>query len=446
MDLSKLNHVELPLPNGGLVFVIDTGALIDAESLAMLQALHSRSIDGIKAHLKVLSEKGAGKFIDRFYVGYGHASIGDCGFITIFIEGVSMLVAKAIQDSQLYNGQEASTRYIPFDAQPFIDPEGLREILEGWREVYTSYLSTVQAHVREQNPLREEYDEKDYERAVSARAFDIMRGFLPAGASTNLAWTVNLRHAHDRLDLLRHHPLAEVRVVAETILSALQKAYPNSFGHKRYPDKEAYNAHWMKTKYYFDPSSCDRKVRNRFDYEQLEGWREELSTRPAKCELPKQIAECGGLQFEFPLDFGSFRDIQRQRSVAQRMPRLTPRLGFHSWYLDSLPKSIRDDVKMRSGELIDRVTRAGISPDTAQYYYPMGLLVACRITGDLPAHTYIVELRAQSVVHPTLHEVALWMADELENRFRDFGLKLYVDREVGRFNVKRGKQTIELKN
>ncbi len=446
MDLSKLNHVELPLPNGGLVFVIDTGALIDAESLAMLQALHSRSIDGIKAHLKVLSEKGAGKFIDRFYVGYGHASIGDCGFTTIFIEGVSMLVAKAVQDSQLYNGQEASTRYIPFDKQLFIDPDGYGEVLEGWREMYTRHLPFVQAHVQEQNPFQEGYDEKDYERAVSARAFDIMRGFLPAGASTNLAWTVNLRQAHDRIDLLRHHPLSEVRTMAETMLLALQKAHPNSFGHKRYPEKEAYNANWMKTKYYFDPLSCDRKVRDRFDYEQLEGWREELSTRPAKCELPKQIAECGELQFEFLQDFGSFRDIQRQRSVAQRMPRLTPRHGFHPWYLDSLPQSIRGDIKERCHELIDKVEHAEISPDTAQYYYPMGLLVACRITGDLPAHTYIVELRAQSTVHPTLHETALWMAGELDIRFRDFGLKLYVDKEVGRFNVKRGKQIIELKS
>ena len=62
--------------------------------------------------------------MSQFYVGYGHKSIGDCGSITIFIEGCSMLAAKAIQDTKLYNGQEASTRYIDFSQQAMINPLG----------------------------------------------------------------------------------------------------------------------------------------------------------------------------------------------------------------------------------------------------------------------------------------------------------------------------------
>jgi thymidylate synthase ThyX len=50
--------------------------------------------------------------METFYVGYGHASIADCGSTTIFIEGISILADKAIQDWQLYSGQETSTRYI----------------------------------------------------------------------------------------------------------------------------------------------------------------------------------------------------------------------------------------------------------------------------------------------------------------------------------------------
>ena len=74
-----------------------------------------------KDDLKILEEKGADDFMSKFYVGYGHKSIGDCGSCTIFIEGVSMLAAKAIQDSKLYNGQEASTRYIDFSNQKMIN-------------------------------------------------------------------------------------------------------------------------------------------------------------------------------------------------------------------------------------------------------------------------------------------------------------------------------------
>ena len=83
----------------------------------MLQALHSRSTGGIENHLQVLAEKGADNFMSKFYVGYGHKSIGDCGSVTVFIEGVSLLVCKAIQDTKLYSGQETSTRYVDFSQQ-----------------------------------------------------------------------------------------------------------------------------------------------------------------------------------------------------------------------------------------------------------------------------------------------------------------------------------------
>ncbi|MDP2594212.1 MAG: hypothetical protein Q8P36_02645, partial [bacterium] len=132
----ELKHSTRNLPGGGFVLVLNTGAVITPEAEAMLQALHSRSVGGIREHLKTLAEKGPEKFMQSFYVGYGHKSIGDCGTGTIFIEGVSMLVAKAIQDWLLYSGQEASTRYIDFSTQKFIDPIGSPEsagLLEAWR-------------------------------------------------------------------------------------------------------------------------------------------------------------------------------------------------------------------------------------------------------------------------------------------------------------------------
>lgn len=84
--MENLNHILKTTPSGVDVFVLDTGAEINAESEAMLQALHSRSTGGIRSHLEVLKKTGSDNFMSRFYVGYGHKSIGDCGSITIFIE------------------------------------------------------------------------------------------------------------------------------------------------------------------------------------------------------------------------------------------------------------------------------------------------------------------------------------------------------------------------
>src|SRR3989344_1423089 len=126
-DLRELKHIRRETPNGGQVYVLDTGAVINAEAEAMLQALHSRSIGGLRHHLDILEEKGADNFMKNFYVGYGHKSIGDCGSTSLFIEGISMLTAKAIQDWPLYSGQESSTRYIDSQVQPFKNPAGTKE-------------------------------------------------------------------------------------------------------------------------------------------------------------------------------------------------------------------------------------------------------------------------------------------------------------------------------
>ncbi len=92
------------------------------ESEAMVQALYSRSPASVVEHLRKVEEVGADQFMGTYYVGYGHRSIGDCGTTTLFIEEVTMLDAKAIQDWPLYRGQEASTRYMDFSKAVIHDP------------------------------------------------------------------------------------------------------------------------------------------------------------------------------------------------------------------------------------------------------------------------------------------------------------------------------------
>ncbi len=276
------------------MLVLNSEAKIDGQAEAMLQALHSRSVGGIKEHLKILQEKGAENFMEKFYVGYGHKSIGDCGSATVFVEGVSMLAVKAIQDWRLYSGQEASTRYVDFSKQKFINPLGNKEgeeILENWRQYYLELQEPVREHIRNQFPRQDGENEKIYEKAVVARAFDIIRSFLPAGAATNVAWRMNFRQFADELMLLRHHPLEEVREVAEKTEAALRKMYPSSFGHERFPHTEEYNEFWMKNKYYHrnDKAEDFKLLYDGIDKKILSEYKEVLEKRPIKTELPQAI-------------------------------------------------------------------------------------------------------------------------------------------------------------
>src|ERR1700679_386043 len=59
---------------------------------------------------------------EQYLVGYGHKSIGDNGSFTFCAEIVSMLAAKAIEQSPLFNGQEMSTRAVDMTKQPVLDP------------------------------------------------------------------------------------------------------------------------------------------------------------------------------------------------------------------------------------------------------------------------------------------------------------------------------------
>ncbi len=447
-NIETLNHQRMSLQNGGKIVVIDPGATLTAEALAMLQALHSRSTGGVDEHLKILAEKGADKFMSTYYVGYGHKSIGDCGMAVVFVEGVSMLAAKAIQDYKLYNGQEASTRYIDFAGQLFINPLETTEgntILENWRTFYLKAVEAMKVELKNRYPLGEGEKEATYDKAIAARAFDITRGFLPAGASTNLAWTGTLRQFADRIAHLRHHPLLEVQEIADVLEDAMIAAYPNSFSveKKRYEATEAYVAETMKYYYYHDNKSPEISiVRDSIDTIALNAYRDIIVNRPAKTELPKWIGCYGEVSLAFTLDFGSFRDIQRHRAVTQRMPLLTVEIGFNTWYLEQLTQELREEALLLIAQQKTAIEQLTSDQHVRQYYLPMGYNISNYLTGDLPSLVYLIEIRATSLVHPTLATKAGLMASLLEEKFSATGLTFHLDSDPGRFNIKRGEHDI----
>ncbi len=124
------------------------------------------------------------------------------------------------------------------------------------------------------------------------------------------------------------------------------------------------------------------------------------------------------------------------------MPLLTSEIGFHDWYLDELT----DDLRSEAESLIEELGKAAqdLTDDAAlrQYYLPMGFKISNYLSGDLPALVYLVELRASSLVHPTLAVQAERMADILRETYSDVDLAVHINSEPGRFDVKRGEADI----
>jgi thymidylate synthase ThyX len=451
-DMSALCHQYVPFGAGaGEVIVLDQGSVITPEAGAMLGALYSRSPASVRNHLEVIAKRGADKFMGTYYVGYGHKSIGDMGTAYVFIENVSLLAAKAVQDFPLYNGQECSTRYIDYGTREFIDPlqsEHSKEMLTRLRAFYLHVLAKMVPILKERYPLQPGEKPDVYEKAIKARAFDIGRAYLPGGASTNLVWSGELRQFADRLPVLRTHPLKEVREIGLAIEKGLFAAYPNSFLTKRYEKTETYLEATNARYAYFDPVEFpDYAVDDsRMNWTELHEFRQALITRPQKIELPYAVRDAGQLRFDYLLDFGSYRDEQRHRALSIRMPLLTIGYGFEKWYLDELTEgSLRREALDFLAWYEDMFDSLGLSPEEKQYLVPIGYRVPVRKTGDLRALVYFVELRATSTVHATLRARAQQVGQTLLEYWGDNGLVLHFDQEPNRFDTKRGTQDIEVK-
>ncbi len=446
-SLNDLHHVHKKTASGISVYIMDTWAVIDSEAEAMLQALHSRSTWGFERHLEVLAEKGADNFMSKFYVGYGHKSIGDCGSITLFIEGVSMLGAKAIQDTKLYNGQEASTRYIDFSQQPILNPlwiEKGTKLQEKQRAFYLSLLDPLEEYIKQQYPCPEGTNPWVYDKTIKAKVFDITRWFLPAGCSTNLARHTTLRQVADRVLQLRHHPQPETVEVANTILEAVLERYPNSFSDKKYEETETYLDKARQSYYYHNPDLKKFLVLyDTINRPQLEKYREVFDERPNnKTELPTYLDLIGTVTVEFLLDYGSFRDLQRHRAPYQRMPLLTTELWFNEWYLTSLSPELKNLALQHLEEVKKEIHSLNLTKEQKQYYTPMWYNVSCQMIGTIPAMVYIAELRSSTYVHPTLRQIAITLGTYLQQHH---GIKLFLDTQPDQFDTRRGQQDIALK-
>ena len=417
------------------------------QDTAMMQALYSRSPLSVEEHVEKVKKSGSGKFMEKFYVGYGHASIADCGSTTLFIEGVSMLVAKAVEDWPLYSGQESSSRYINYAKQPIINPlktAKSKAVHKKWMDFYIGSQPAVEKHLRAQFPQKPGEDDSVYDRAIKARSFDILRGFLPSGVTTQLSWHTNLRQAYDKLALLHYYPLPEVQKVADMIHDKLKEKYPQSFSHILVPEQEQYRQ-LVAEKYTFfvNEMKSDFSAKTTINSKELASYSSITKKRAEKTGLPHFLTELGNVAFDFLLDFGSFRDIQRHRNGVCRMPLVTTKFGFNEWYLSQLPADLRKKAEKLIKEQIKAIKNLKTTKELAQYYIAMGFNVTCRVSYGLPAALYVTELRSGKMVHPTLRKVAHKMYNWMAKKFPT--VQIMADLGKDDWDVRRGLQTIREK-
>lgn len=432
------------------------------EALGMVLSMASREAGGFKKNiLKLVGAKSITEWFKKFFVGYGHKSIGDCGTTAIAIDRVSMLTAISFEHHPLFSGQETSTRYVDVTGLDYILPRedyDSRVMMDHCFQMYKECLDPLVEHMKKKYPFEEGWDPNVYETTVRTKALDVLGSLLPAGARTNISVVMNLRQMRDHLSLLRHHPLSEVREVSESAIELLTEEYPGAFASMNddLSDpknagkgvREDYRKLCMQTAYYEQvedvhprrPRLSDRVFSLSWNGGYPGDLKRILEERPKGVELPNSVNKKVQFSGLYTIDFRSFRDLHRQRSMNQSMPLLTTELGFEEWYLEQMPPNMRTKVSDWLKRYAYKLERLDLTAEEKQYLTPMGYKVSVEFSVGLGHMTYIVELRTAQTVHPTVRRIAQFWANDLMGMFPH--MKLYANMDEDKFDIRRGTQTI----
>jgi thymidylate synthase ThyX len=373
---------------------------------AMLAAFYSRSHMSIETRLKDLSDSGFDvskikQSLKQYYVGYSHASIGDCGEITVFIEGVSLFTAKAIQEAKngLYNGQETSTRFIDFANQPF--PSYAGEYYQRWMGLYAQATPLVLEHYTQQYPELSA-------AGVKAMTFDVVRGLLPIGVQTQLSWTGSIRTLREHTICMLGHPEPQVRADAREIILALAEVFPDLFGtDEHFGLPHAFD--WTLTQH--DIHRFTQRVEQAkvfHDWEMFDS------------QQPVNPRAFGTMPIPFKIDYGSYRDLQRHRGSYIKIASVIPASGnfggMHSWYIQRLGEVSQDVMQAALAlwsEMYQAVNAGTLDRHVALLSLPLATLVWGYHEAHLEQTQYVISRRSAPDVHPTARRCAWAMHDHV---------------------------------
>ncbi|MDQ6615673.1 MAG: FAD-dependent thymidylate synthase [Actinomycetota bacterium] len=194
----------------------------------------------------------AEQLYDRVFFEYGDDSVAQLGGVHVACEQTSNLLTKVLEWGRLMAYMEQSTRYIAYDARLshgryryYRDPEilasplGARYVgdMDRMFDTYGALVPVLQGWFTAQIPKGDGVSDFSYRQSVKAKAFDALRGLLPAAATSNVG-IYGTGQAYEAMLLrMRAHPLPEARAYADLILTELRKVIPSFLRRIDVPDR-----------------------------------------------------------------------------------------------------------------------------------------------------------------------------------------------------------------
>jgi thymidylate synthase ThyX len=410
----------------------------------------------------------AEELYDRVFFEYGDDSVAQLGGVHLACEQASNLLTKVLEWGRLMSYLEQSTRYIAYDVRLggryryYRDPEvlgsplGLRYVgdLDRMFDTYAELAATMLDWFRDRFPKQPGDTDFVHRMALKAKAFDAVRGILPAAALSNVG-IYGTGQAYEALLLrMRAHPLPEARSYADLMLTELRKVIPSFLKRVDLTDRGVAASTYQATNraamediagrlfpeplhttsgpsvelVEFDPDAevrlvaamlypytdrpeadIEARVRDMTVDERLAVVRAYVGDRTNRRHRPGRAFECPSYRFDVLADYGAFRDLQRHRMLTVEWQPLSPRHGF------TRPEAVVeagcgaefDESMERSSALHDALAERF----PAQAPYAVALAYRLRFVMQMNAREamHLIELRSTPQGHPAYRLVAQQM-------------------------------------
>ncbi len=406
----------------------------------------------------------AEELYDRVFFEYGDDSVAQLGGVHLACEQASNLLTKVLEWGRLMAYLEQSTRYIAYDSRIggryryYRDPEvlgsslGLRYIgdMDRLFDGYAELVPVMSDFYRERFPKDPDDSDFVYRQAIRAKAFDAVRGVLPAASISNVGIYGTGQGYEALLLRMRSHPLPESRAYADLMLGELRKVIPSFLKRVDLDDRGvAWSTYLASTRSAmedvaerlfpaseptsdapgvrlvdFDPdgeikvvaaalypythvgeAQIEAKVRQMGTEERLSILRAYVGDRANRRHKPGRAFERTSYRFDVLADYGAFRDLQRHRMLSIEWQALSPRHGF------TRPEAVElagarerfDEAMERSAALHDALAERF----PAQAGYAVSLAYAVRFYLHLNAREamHLIELRTTPQGHPAYRVV-----------------------------------------
>ena len=403
----------------------------------------------------LVAVRKAEEFYERVLVGYGDDSVAELAGAHIAIERVSTLAAKALEDSRIgLSPLEKSTRYVRFDRPgpdgrrlyhrgPELSHPAYEPAADGLFGAYTELLDPLTKTIRERFPQEEGETDRAWKSATRAKAFDLLRGLLPAATLTNLGLFGNGRAFEYLISKMAASELPECRSLAESMHGELQQVIPSfvkraldpRYGGPavermvrmreavaRLAKRSALSEDAPTVRLIEHDPDAERKVVAAALFSQSDrGWESLdgdidavlealIADRANRRQRAPRALEHAQYTFEIVANFAAYRDLQRHRMLTQDRQLLGTRLGYDvPADLEALGMESQFRTAIERAALAHGKIEADLGPALAQYVVPLAFRVRWYFKISLRELVHLCELRTTPQGHPDYRRVAQLM-------------------------------------